>query len=354
MEEFPRELPQPEPEGPEPGQAESVHHPLFQLFLRGAGYLLALFVVLSLALVVLVALGTPFAVVAVTLFGLFALGGGIFIVRMLKGMRALKRSLPSPERLAAGQAAWASPQAFPDSRGMGKATGVIEDPGWPTIPQLNPPARPGQALAHQLPTDTQPGCMLFAALLIALFWNGIVSAFLSKVIHGHLQGQGDWCLTVFLIPFTFIGIVLILVVAAAFYAWVVSLLVGSVRLEVSQHPLSAGARCEVLIEQGGLLRLRAIAVALVCEESATYTEGTRTRTETREVLRIEAPPMAEDMGTPHRCSLSLPPAAMHSFEARHNKIRWKFRVRGRAAGLLPYSITYPAVVYPASHERGTP
>src|SRR5262249_4297836 len=123
-------------------------------------------------------------------------------------------------------------------------------------------------------------------------------------------------------------------------------LVGGVRVEVSDHPLRAGGRYVLLVEQSGPVRLARVGVELACEESATYSQGTGSVTSTK--TGFTAPgldPGRGWFGGQEPVRLAVPAGVMHSFEAPHNCVGWLVLVRGRALG-LPYRRSFPVVILP--------
>jgi hypothetical protein len=201
-------------------------------------------------------------------------------------------------------------------------------------------------LTYSLPSGDRPGWGLLIALGIAAFWNGIVSVFLGVLIHGYLNGKPDWCLTVFLVPFVLVGLALIALVLVALVSFLTGLLAGSLRVEIAAHPLVPGSSTEVLIEQFGLCPLRSVRVALRCVESATYTAGTSTSTETKEVYSADVASPEGSLAGGLLTKVTVPPDAVHSFEATHNKITWTLQVHGRILGVLPHGSEYPVIVRP--------
>jgi hypothetical protein len=74
-------------------------------------------------------------------------------------------------------------------------------------------------------------------------------------------------------------------------------------------------------------------VALSCEESATYRQGTNTRTESREVFCREIfcrEGFEVEKGLPFETEVDfeVPEGVMHSFKATHNEINWELIVEG--------------------------
>ena len=57
--------------------------------------------------------------------------------------------------------------------------------------------------------------------------------------------------------------------------------VGPTQLEISDHPLLPGRRYDLYLSQAGRLTMNFLEIDIVCEEQATYHQGTDTRTERR-------------------------------------------------------------------------
>ncbi|OHB68171.1 MAG: hypothetical protein A2V70_19695, partial [Planctomycetes bacterium RBG_13_63_9] len=209
---------------------------------------------------------------------------------------------------------------------------------------------PGIKLKYRLPIAKSPGWVLFGALLTCLFWNGIVSVFVVLAVRGHFDGRPDWFLTLFVVPFALVGIALIVYFVRQF---LVTTGVGPTLVEISDHPLHPGQKCQLFVSQSGRLTLNSIRVLLVCQEEATYRQGTDTRTETREVYRQEVfrrENFEVRRGLPFKaeCELDVPAGAMHSFRADHNEIAWKLIVQGDIARWPDYERPFPLVIRPAN------
>jgi hypothetical protein len=224
---------------------------------------------------------------------------------------------------------------------------------WPTLPKLDLSQSPGRLLAVRVPAESSGafgalGCLIpFTAV-----WVTMVCAAGFPILQGHLRGKPDWCMTLGLLPFVLAGVILVGVILLVLVQVFTGALVGSVRLELSAHPLVAGRRYELLVQQAGLVRLRRVSITLKCMEWATYTAGTSTTTVSHTAHEQElayAPTSAGDEGGGLRCTFEVPAEAMHSFEAKNNKILWRVVVRGRM-GVLPSSTSFPVVVYPSGAE----
>lgn len=256
----------------------------------------------------------------------------------LKGLpERMKRAAPSPEKAAALAP---TPIAVP-----------TDPDAFPTVP--TDPTEPGRTLARRLPpADLSAGCACGGVLAVALFWNGIVSVFVWQAVAAFRGGNPDWFLMVFLIPFVLIGLVLVVVGVVAAGAWVIAMLTGRVTVEVDAHPFVPGGTYRGRVAQTGLCRLRQVGVALVCTESATYQAGTSESTAHCEAAK-ELAELPEPLpAAPTDFTLTVPAGAMHSFEAKKNKVTWKVSLWGRVLGVLPYGRVFEVVVRPGDSDGG--
>jgi hypothetical protein len=225
---------------------------------------------------------------------------------------------------------------------------------YPNIPEAGDLKNsPGTKLAYRLPIATATGWALFGTFVACVVCNVITWVFVVRVIRSHLQGQPEWFLTLVVVPFVAAGLWLVYALVRQF---LLATGIGPTRVEVSQHPLHPGEHCELLILQAGRLTMNALEVLLVCEEYATYRQGTDTRTEQREVYRQQVfrrEGFSIDQTTPFEamCQLVIPHTAMHSFKSEHNEVRWKLLVKGNVAGWPDYDRGFPVIVYPAGHRE---
>jgi hypothetical protein len=254
------------------------------------------------------------------------------------------RALPSPERRAAGK----SSRQPPAVTIPGPMLGGIPAGSWPTVPRLD--ASSGEVLPFRLqPEAIAPGCTAGCLAVFAVFWLCMTVPLLVSVIHAIRQGHPHWGIAVCVAPFTLVGVGLLVGVVVTFRTALALVLGGSVSVEVSEHPLAAGSRCEVCALFSRPEAFRELRLALVCVESATYQQGTSTATAHRTVHDEELT-MADTLprvasGTSIRGALDLPPTLMHSFESPRNKVTWKIEVRGKV-GSLPYRRAFPLILYP--------
>jgi hypothetical protein len=219
----------------------------------------------------------------------------------------------------------------------------------PTVPPIDAVVdSPGVKLAYRLPSDTAPGRLSFALAAVCLVWNALAAGFVVQVVRQHLAGEPNWLLTWLVVPFLLAG-------AWTIYALVRQIVlttgIGTTLVELSDHPLYSGREYQALVSQSGRLHARWFQVQLVCEEQATYQQGTDTRTATAVVYResvFRARRFAISPGVPFEANFSLPVPAgvMHSFTAPHNAVAWMLVVRGRMARWPEFERRFPLYVYP--------
>ena len=207
----------------------------------------------------------------------------------------------------------------------------------------------GTTLAFRLPTESARWGLL-AMLVFCLFWNGLMSVFVTMAVRGHLRGEADWFLTIFIIPFCLIGIGAVVILVRQV---LVETGVGSTIVEIAAHPLAPGGEYDVFLSQAGRLTMTSLSVLLVCEETATYRQGTNTRTANRRVFEEqvflrEGFDIQQGLPFETRVRIAIPPRAMHSFTADHNKVEWKIVVQGSVARWPDFERGFPVVIRPES------
>jgi len=239
------------------------------------------------------------------------------------------------------------------SRRFSAGVSVGARSGYPTVPQdANLTNSPGTRLKYRLPIDISRGWRLLAIVLACLFWNGIVAVFIISAVSSHRSDHPDWWLTLFVLPFAAVGIGLIYYLVREIR--IVSG-VGPTHVEISDHPLRPGQSYQVLVSQSGRVTLEQFEVSLVCEEMATYQQGTDTRTDRRVVYRqslihFEKVDVIPGASFEQQAGLVVPMECMHSFTSEHNEIQWKIVVHVDLSGWPPFDRSFPVVVCP-EHQR---
>jgi hypothetical protein len=129
------------------------------------------------------------------------------------------------------------------------------------------------------------------------------------------------------------------------------------RLEIEQHPLSAGAACRAHLAQRGPLKIVAARVLLVCQERVSFTDGTVTRWAQEQVYeaeqwRADDLELTRDRPLDQEFTVAMPAGAMHSFQSAHNSISWKLRVEEQILGRWrPWRHEFP-IILRATTEAG--
>jgi hypothetical protein len=94
---------------------------------------------------------------------------------------------------------------------------------------------------------------------------------------------------------------------------------------------------------------------LVCQEEATYRQGTDIRTETRIVHEqriFQGESIRIDPGAPLelRETLRVPEDAMHSFQSSYNAVHWTLVVKGQPESWPAFERSFPVIVHPPGGE----
>lgn len=219
----------------------------------------------------------------------------------------------------------------------------------PCIPgDANLTNSPGVRLRFRLPMVQSRAWRLIFATVFCLVWNVGAVVLVVYATNSFLAGNPEWFLISFTVPFLVIG-------GCSVYDLVRQIVIhtgiGPTNVEISHHPLRRGGKYDVYVSQAGRLSMRTLALNLVCEEAATYRQGTDVRTEQRRVFDRQVFRKTEfliDPGIPfeHECSFQIPDDAMHSFQSEHNAINWRLVVCGQADAWPTYERSYPIIVHP--------
>ncbi|MCK5000544.1 MAG: DUF3592 domain-containing protein [Anaerohalosphaera sp.] len=161
----------------------------------------------------------------------------------------------------------------------------------------------------------------------ALFWNGIVFGLLVReVVQGHRSGNADWFMTLFAVPFVAVGIGT--AIAAIYCLLAMKNPRPTLTLSAARIPL-AGAGELGWTFKGRADRINKLIISVQGTESATYRQGTDTRTDTSVFYNM---PLIETELTDEifsgQIGFVIPDHTMHSFESDNNKIIWSIVVAG--------------------------
>lgn len=223
-------------------------------------------------------------------------------------------------------------------------------PPFPSVPSPGDVTdSPGTTLAFRLPT-AEPGWNVLGLFLLSIIWNSIVAIFVWMAIEEYRRGSPDWFLALVVAPFTIAGAGLVVLFIRQL---LVAGGVGPTIVEISEHPLYPGGKFELYVDQSGKQGVKRLRVVLVCDEEATYRQGTDARTATRRVYDHEIYCREMLNGQPGlqlQAELEIPASAMHSFRSEHNKVSWKLIVSGEVARLGEFERSFLLHIYPCRLE----
>lgn len=209
---------------------------------------------------------------------------------------------------------------------------------------------PGVRMRYRLPGESGRAWRVAGMAMICIAWNTMVGFFLFGVIRSHWFGLPNWPVTLVVTPLAIAGGWLAYQLLRD--AWGVSG-VGATRIEITNHPLRPGSAAQGAILQAGQFTSRAFTVSLVCQEIATYHQGTDTRTSVEEVHRqalLRHATLQVEPGQPYEAefNIELPAGVMHSFQSPHNEVRWFIEVSGTPKRWPAFTRRFQFCVYPAS------
>jgi hypothetical protein len=193
-----------------------------------------------------------------------------------------------------------------------------------------------------------PGGKVAGAVFFALFWNGIVSVFVWQAWKGWDQGNPDWFLNIFLVPFVLVGLLAVGLVGRFLLA------LANPRPRLTLTPGSPRLGDDLRLEwrfTGRAGRLSGIHILLEGREEATYQRGTDTITEHEVFATIDLANTQNDWEIPQGAvDLTIPSDTMHSFDADRNKIIWEIKVEGEIVRWPDIDQNFPITIRPISIE----
>ncbi|MBI3827989.1 MAG: DUF3592 domain-containing protein [Planctomycetes bacterium] len=213
-----------------------------------------------------------------------------------------------------------SAKLSPEAQIASKTRTVFSAEG--VLPEVK--TEPGSTLPHRLVLDQSEKAAAIALGIFGLIWTGVTGA-----IWLGMWSRGEWFPFIFLSIFVLVGLAIL---AAAVWQALIGWGTGRTVVEVSTFEPAPGGHFEVLVAQYGHMTVNELSVWLICEEKATYRQGTNTRTDTHRVYekKLDARTGFAITGAGKeelRTKAEIPADAMHSFKAGHNAIRWFLEVR---------------------------
>ncbi|MCF7957071.1 MAG: DUF3592 domain-containing protein [Phycisphaerae bacterium] len=195
-----------------------------------------------------------------------------------------------------------------------------------------------------LKSDSSAIKNLLGGIFATLFWNGIVSVFLSLVLDSFEKGEPNWVLTIFIIPFVLVGLYLILV---TFYHFL-KLFNARPILTLTPGVTPLGTTTELSWTFRGWMKfIRHLTITLSAREEATYDQGSSSKTDKHTFYEMElfSTNITSEM-TAGKVKCAIPQDCMHSFQAKHNKIIWSINVKGNIKLWPNISSKFPFTVLP--------
>lgn len=190
---------------------------------------------------------------------------------------------------------------------------------------------------------------LAGAIFLALFWNGIVSIFVTIAVKSWINGRGEICLSVFILPFVAIGLFFI----GMIFREILSLTNPRVQLTLSHGQMRPGQSIEVTWELSGRYdRISRLRIWLEGTEEATYQRGTTTTSDKHVFARIQVVDTSSllEIRTGRR-PLTVPADTMHSLSTGNNKIVWALRVKGEISRWPDLSQDFELLVSPPDSKE---
>ena len=195
-----------------------------------------------------------------------------------------------------------------------------------------------------------PWGKLLGITLVALFWNGIVSLFVTDVVGAWRTGRGDGCATLFLVPFVLIGVAFLLAIPYQ----ILALFNPRPRLSLDRSRLRPGEPARLSWRfTGSAGRIRHLKITLEGREEASYRRGTTTHTDRSvfaTLVLFDGDRSASIASG--EVEVRIPSGSMHTFSGSHNKIIWKLSLAGEIARWPDVGEEFELVVVPEAARRG--
>lgn len=208
---------------------------------------------------------------------------------------------------------------------------------------VEPPPAAASGTLELRPTAS-PLAKFLGLSAITVFWNGIVAVFVYHAVEGWRSGQGEGCLTAFLVPFVLIGL---LILYGALHQFLV-LFNPRLRLTMSPGIITTGGTAYLEWRFAGRSgRVRRLRVLLEGREEARYRRGTSTYTDKNVFTSLTVIDAAEAYTIASgSTSFQMPMDTAPSFQAENNKIVWQLKVTCDIPGWPDSEDEYEIVVKP--------
>ena len=134
--------------------------------------------------------------------------------------------------------------------------------------------------------------------------------------------------------------------------------IGMTEVEMDLQPILPGQKGRVLVVQKMPLPAEQYQIAVRCRELTKFTQGSNTRTDSKEVRRqiLHDEMISSFSGEPLQFELdfTMPDDIPVSFKSEHNEIRWEIVVEGRRRGKPTIERAFPFEVEPTTNNLPHP
>lgn len=196
------------------------------------------------------------------------------------------------------------------------------------------------AITKPVKSRNRPGCLL----LFGLFWIAFSSIFVLVGL-----GNDDTTFAVFGGVFVLIGVGLLLWGGMSYYT---RLRVGKPEITISEQMLRVGESFTVNLYHSfqRTVQVENVRLELIFRETATYQQGTDTRTVTHNHIIAEFEEPGGQFQSGHiiqqNYNLQIPPDSMHTLKVRRNKLEWFVRFSLKVPRLPDFVEEYELEVVP--------
>lgn len=218
----------------------------------------------------------------------------------------------------------------------------------PTVPLDRFPPRAGERLNFELVPSPRNVWALVVAWIFTVGFVALATILISTAVASVRKSEPDWLAVGLAVPIS-------LAAFWSIYQFIRQLLkltgIGATILQVSGYPLVTGTNYQAFISQTGRVRLRLLDVCLICEEEATYNQGTDIRTEKaivfdQRLFRRRGIWITPDHPFEADFSLIVPADRMHAFKSANNRVQWKIVVTAQAKNWPRLNRVFAISVHP--------
>ena len=226
----------------------------------------------------------------------------------------------------------------------------------PTVPLDRFPPTPGTRLKYELTPSPRNVWGLITAAVFTIGSVALATILISTAIASWRTGETDLFAAGLALPISFAA-------CWSIYQFIRQLLkltgIGQTALEIADYPLLPGRSYRAFISQNGRVRLRLLDVCLICQEEATFNQGTDILTEqatvfNQRLMRCRGIRITPGKPFESEFEFSIPAEAMHSFKSLNNRIQWMIVVSAQAKKWPQLNRVFTISVHPANPISSQP